>query len=179
MTTPYTITILQLQGSVLIVDIQQLQTTSSIKASASIGFQIIVEGYWVLKYDHLNAKPPYTSIQKLLKASPYHRQLDYWRQLLCGKEEVLSLRESQRLAALNEVELQTLLRTRRVHAYSRQDELFLLYRNPQLRDFQRLAPIFILNAQQLNDTQYQFEVYESQLLAHLTQGLSWGTGSFA
>lgn len=179
MTAPYTITILQLQKSVLIVEIQRFQTVPSIEASASIGFQIIVEGYWFLKNNHLNTPPPYSAIQKLLKASPYHRQLNYWRQLLCGQEEVLSLRESQRLATLNEAELQALLRTHQVHAYSRQGGCFLLYRNPQVRDFQRLATIFILNAQQLNDTQYQFEVYAPQLLAHLTTGLSWGTGSFA
>ena len=175
---PYTITIVQLQENVLIVDIECSSDALPIQAAASIGFQIIVEGYWVLRNGHLDTAPTDVSIQQLIEASPYQRQLNYWRQLLGGKEELLSLEESRYLDSLSEERLLALLRERQVKGYSRKGVFFALYRAPKPRTFQQLAKIFVINAQQDSDTRYTFEVYKKELLLHLTEGLSWGTGSF-
>lgn len=123
-TVPYTITIVQIKKNALIIDIQRLPTAPPIEVHPHIGFQIIVEGYWVLKANHLNEIPTQISPQQLLKATPYQRQLDYWRQLLCGQEEQLSLKESHYLDTLTEPELKAVLRQRQVHAYSRQGVSF-------------------------------------------------------
>lgn len=177
-TAPYTITIVQIKESVLIVDIQRAPTALPVEVYPKVGFQIIVEGYWALKSNYLDSIPSNSSVAQLLEATPYQRQLNYWRQLLYGQEEQLSLKESQQLNTFSEPELKALLRKRQVHSYGRQGAIFLLYRNPKPLDFERFAQLLILGAESTSDTQYRFQVRRPELLAHLTEGLSWGTQSF-
>ena len=178
MHAPYTISIQELHGDTATIDVQRLPTAPPIRIEKSVGLHILTEGYWFLKEGEATNLLSGEQIRQLLTASPYTAHLEHWLRLMRGEVEQLSAEDSAKLNALPYPERLQELRKHGAHAYGQKGKIYYLYYDHKLADFIRLADLFITRIEALSDTRIQFSVATPQLLAHLSPGLVWGTGTF-